>query len=94
MKQARLMVQNLTNNDCVQTIKTNLLSIDGVNNVQVVADENQIELIIHDNLDVNNVVNKLNQIGFPPEDMINALGIKVKSYISCVFGQVSVATAG
>ncbi len=89
MKQARLMVQNLTNSECKQTIMTNLLSIDGVNNVQVEADENQIELIIHDNFDVNNVINKLNQIGYPPIEMINALGVKVKSYVSCVFGPVA-----
>jgi copper chaperone CopZ len=91
MKQARIQVDNLKNNECIQTITTNLMSIDGVNHVQVEAEENHIELKIHDSLDVNRVVNTLSQLGYPPSDMINALGNKVHTYISCVFGPVSTA---
>ena len=79
-------VENIKCGGCMNSIKTALLKLDGVNSVTI---DKEIDTVtVTGAMNREDVVNKLNDLGYP-EKGNNTLIRKAKSYVNCAIGRMT-----
>jgi copper chaperone CopZ len=84
-----LRIQNLKCGGCASTIKSELIKIEGVSEVEVDEHASLVKFVIASSSKLPLVKDKLNELGYPIEGANNGLGKKAKSYVSCMKGRMS-----
>lgn len=79
-------VGNIKCGGCVNSIKTALLKLDGVQNVQI--DKDAEIVTINGTADKNILVQELSKMGYP-EKGNNDLFKRASSYLSCAIGKMN-----
>ncbi len=79
-------VENIKCGGCMNSIKTALLKIEGVEEVVINKDIDTI--VVSGKFDREPIVNKLNDLGYP-EKGNNSLVKKAKSYVNCAIGRMT-----
>ncbi len=82
-------ILNLKCNGCANTIKKGLLSIEGVNEVEVTLENSEIKINEVSEEIFNSVKEKLSKMGYPEVGDANTLLHKTKSFVSCATGKMS-----
>jgi copper chaperone CopZ len=85
MKQ-QFEVENIKCGGCVNSIKTALLKLKGVESIEVDKDIDTIALT--GTIERDLVIKKLNDLGYPEKGQ-NTMVKKAKSYVSCAVGRMS-----
>jgi copper chaperone CopZ len=84
----KINILNLKCNGCANTIKKGLLSIDGVNDIQVDLDKTEITINdVSDDIYIE-VKEKLSKMGYPEVGDANTVLHKAKSFVSCATGKL------
>ena len=81
-----IAVENIKCAGCVNSIKTALLKIDGVQNVNI--DKDTETVTIDGTAEKTILVQALSKLGYP-EKGNNDLMKKAKSYVSCAIGKIN-----
>jgi len=87
MKTENIMVANLKCGGCASSIRKALQYIPGVREVQVDV-ENDIVTVSAENVSRKILTDKLYSLGYPEATEENGLLLQIKSYGSCVIGQI------
>jgi len=85
MKQ-QFEVENIKCGGCVNSIKTALLKLKGVESIEVDKDIDTIALT--GTIERDLVIKKLNDLGYPEKGQ-NTMVKKAKSYVSCAVGRMN-----
>ncbi len=85
----RITIQNLKCGGCAATIKRKLEQLDGVSNVQVEVESDEVAFELDSNHLTDKVRESLKVMGYPSIDDENSLSAKAKSYVSCAVGRLS-----
>ena len=88
MKTEEIIIANLKCNGCATTIKKELLSLNGVQNVAVDVEKDAVN-ITYDNIKRESIINKLHSLGYPEATEKNGLLLQIKSYGSCMVGRMN-----
>jgi copper chaperone CopZ len=88
MKTEEIIIANLKCSGCVTTIKNNLMKLPGIQDVNVVNDEDKV-IVSYDNLDRSAITEKLHSLGYPEATEENGLLLQLKSFASCMVGRVN-----
>ncbi len=88
MKTEEIIIANLKCNGCASTIKKELLSLNGVQNVAVDVEKDAVN-ITYDNIERESIINKLHSLGYPEATEKNGLLLQIKSYGSCMVGRMN-----
>jgi copper chaperone CopZ len=84
----KINILNLKCNGCANTIKKGLLSIEGVNDIQVDLDKSEITINdVSDDVFIK-VKEKLSKMGYPEVGDANTVLHKAKSLVSCATGKL------
>ena len=81
-------ILNLKCNGCASTIKKGLLSIDGVNEVDVTLENSEIKINDVSDTIFTSVKEKLSKMGYPEVGDANTMLHKAKSFVSCATGKM------
>lgn len=79
-------VENIKCGGCMNSIKTALLKLDGVESVSI--DQETDMVTIQGNAVREVIVSKLNDLGYP-EKGHNSFAKKAKSYVNCAIGRMT-----
>lgn len=82
-------ILNLKCNGCANTIKKGLLSIEGVNNIEVTLENSEIKINDVSEEIFTSVKEKLSKMGYPEIGDANTMMHKAKSFVSCASGKMS-----
>jgi len=82
-------ILNLKCNGCASTIKKGLLSIEGVNKVEVTLENSEIKINEVSDTLFTTVKEKLSKMGYPEVGDANTVMHKAKSFVSCATGKMS-----
>ncbi len=85
-------IVNLKCGGCVNTVKKGLLSIDGVDNVEVDLEASKVTIFTDDENVIAETKAKLSKMGYPEIGDANTLMHKAKSFVSCATGKMSTET--
>ena len=89
MKTENIIVANLKCTGCETSIINKISKLNGVKSV-VVDEEKDLVIIKHEGkIDRNLFVDSLNSLGYPEATKDNGLLMKLKSYVSCAIGKMS-----
>ncbi len=88
MKTEEIIIANLKCNGCASTIKKELSSLNGVQNVEVDVEKDAVN-ITYDNIGRETIINKLHSLGYPEATEKNGLLLQIKSYGSCMVGRMN-----
>jgi copper chaperone len=88
MEREKIQVANLKCNGCATTIKRELLAIQGVHTIDVDVANDSIDITYY-NVNRDVIINRLHALGYPEATEKNGLLLQLKSYASCMLGQVS-----
>ena len=83
-----IIIANLKCSGCATTIKNNLMKLPGMQDVNVVNDEDKV-IVSYDNLDRSAITEKLHSLGYPEATEENGLLLQLKSFASCMVGRVN-----
>jgi len=84
-----LEILNLKCGGCANTIKKGILSIDGVDEVNVDVETSKVSINTTDETLINQVKEKLSKMGYPEVGDTNTVLHKAKSFVSCATGKMS-----
>jgi copper chaperone len=79
-------VENIKCGGCMNSIKTALLKLDGVESVSI--DQESDTVTVQGNTVREAIVSKLNDLGYP-EKGNNSFAKKAKSYVNCAIGRMT-----
>ncbi len=82
-------IVNLKCNGCVNTVKKGVLSIDGINEVDVDLEASTVKVPTENNELINQVKAKLSKMGYPELGDANTMLHKAKSFVSCASGKMT-----
>jgi len=82
-------ILNLKCNGCASTIKKGLLSIEGIDTVEVTLESSEIKINEVSEAIFTNVKKKLSNMGYPEVGDANTVIHKAKSFVSCASGKMS-----
>ncbi|MGB0891272.1 MAG: heavy-metal-associated domain-containing protein [Flavobacteriaceae bacterium] len=82
-----IQIENLKCGGCAATIKKGLLTIDGINEVDVDV-EKSIVLILSEKDNLQEIKIKLSKLGYPEVGNKNTVLHKAKSFVSCAVGKI------
>ena len=85
-------IVNLKCNGCVNTVKKGVLSIEGVNGVEVDLDASKVIVPTDDEKLIILVKEKLSKMGYPELGDANTMLHKAKSFVSCATGRMTSET--
>ncbi|MFA7274735.1 MAG: heavy metal-associated domain-containing protein [Crocinitomicaceae bacterium] len=88
MKTETIVVANLKCSGCANTIKNNLIELEGVDNVEVNNEEDSVTVSYSEATNRSVFIKKLHDLGYPEATEENGLLLKLKSYASCVVGRM------
>jgi len=81
-------ILNLKCNGCASTIKKGLLSIEGINEVEVTLENSEIKINEVSDEIFTSVKEKLSKMGYPEVGDANTVLHKAKSFVSCASGKM------
>lgn len=81
-------VQNLKCGGCASTIRTELMKLQGIDDVCVNPETGMVTLSVDQDFDRIETIDELKSIGYPLVGRSNSLGTKTKSMVSCVTGRL------
>ena len=84
-----LQIQNLKCGGCANTIVTQLSKLEGIDNVVVDNENNVVSFYYSSETEVETVIKKLSDLGYPMEGEANSFPKKAKSFVSCAVGRMS-----
>lgn len=85
-------IVNLKCGGCVSTVKKGLLSIEGINEVEVDLENSKVMVPTDDAKILVKVKEKLSKMGYPEIGHTNTVIHKAKSFVSCVTGKITSET--
>lgn len=85
--EASVNIQNLKCGGCANTITKKISELDNISNVLVSIEESKVSFIYNNASDLDHVIQKLKDIGYPLMEEQNKSLIKVRSYVSCAIGK-------
>jgi copper chaperone CopZ len=92
MKTTTIEIVNLKCNGCVNTVKKGVLSIEGIETVDVDLDNSKVTIPTVDQNLIDEVKTKLSKMGYPEIGDANTMIHKAKSFVSCATGKISSET--
>lgn len=87
--ESRLEIQNLKCGGCANTIITQLSKLNGIADVHVDNDANEVTFSYTSESELEAVKKKLSDLGYPIDGEANPLGKKAKSFVSCAVGRMN-----
>ena len=84
-----VQVENLKCGGCANTIKKGLISIDGIETVDIAIDTSEIAIHTDDEGIITSAIKKLSSMGYPQVGDPNSMLKKAKSYVSCAVGKMN-----
>ena len=84
-----IQVENLKCGGCASTIKKGLISIDGIETVDIAIETSEITIQSEDMDVVASAIKKLSSMGYPQVGDPNSMLKKAKSYVSCAVGKIN-----
>ena len=84
-----IKIQNLKCGGCANTIVTQLSKLNGVSDVVVNNDTDEVTFTHKLDSELETVKNKLSDLGYPMVGESNPLPKKAKSFVSCAIGRMS-----
>jgi copper chaperone CopZ len=85
-------IVNLKCGGCVNTVKKGLLSIEGLNEVEVDLENSKVMIPTEDEQILIKVKEKLSKMGYPELGHMNTVLHKAKSFVSCASGKITSET--
>ena len=85
-------IVNLKCNGCINTVKKGVLSIEGVNGVEVDLDASKVIVPTDNEKIIIQVKEKLSKMGYPELGDANTMLHKAKSFVSCATGRMTSET--
>ena len=82
-------IVNLKCNGCVNTVKKGVLSIEGIDTIEVDLDASRVIIPTKDQNLIDEVKVKLSKMGYPEVGDANTMIHKAKSFVSCATGKMS-----
>jgi len=82
-------IVNLKCGGCVNTVKKGILSIDGIDQVEVDLEASKVTISTDNAKLINLVKEKLSKMGYPEIGDVNNITHKVKSFVSCASGRMT-----
>jgi copper chaperone CopZ len=82
-------IVNLKCGGCVNTVKKGILSIDGIEKVEVDLEASKVIISTDNTKLINQVKVKLSKMGYPEVGDVNNITHKVKSFVSCASGRMA-----
>ncbi len=82
-------IVNLKCNGCVHTVKKGVLSIDGIDTVDVDLDASKVTVLTMEQILIDEVKAKLSKMGYPEIGDANTMMHKAKSFVSCATGKMA-----
>jgi copper chaperone len=82
-------ILNLKCGGCVNTVKKGLLSINGLNEVEVDLENSKVIVPTEDEEILNQIKEKLSKMGYPEIGNVNTILHKAKSFVSCASGKMN-----
>jgi copper chaperone CopZ len=79
-------VENIKCGGCMNSIKSNLLKIEEVDNVEINIENNTI--LVTGLVQKSTIFSKLNELGYPEKGSYSVLK-KAKSYVNCAIGKLN-----
>lgn len=89
MSASSVIIQNLKCGGCANTVTNKLSELEGVSNVKVDVDSSEVNFELEKEENMQQVIERLAQIGYPIEGDENSLMQKAKSFVSCAVGRMS-----
>lgn len=89
MKASGVIIQNLKCGGCAKTVTNKLSELEGVTNVDVDVETSKVTFELQREEDMQQVIHRLAEIGYPVEGDVNSLKQKAKSFVSCAVGRMS-----
>ena len=87
--ESTLEIQNLKCGGCANTIVTQLSKLDGVTEVVVNNETDQVNFSYTKEAQFNAAKKKLSDLGYPIIGEANSLPKKAKSFVSCAIGRIA-----
>lgn len=91
-KMETIEIVNLKCGGCVNTVKKGLLSINGVNEVEVDLENSKVIVPTEDEEIIYQIKEKLSKMGYPEIGDVNTMLHKAKSFVSCASGKMTSET--
>jgi len=82
-------IVNLKCGGCVNTVKKGVLSIEGINEVEVDLDASKVIIPTNDEKLIEEAKAKLSKMGYPEIGDANTMIHKAKSFVSCATGKMT-----
>lgn len=82
-----VVIQNLKCGGCANTVTKELSALDGVSHVSVDEETSEVHFDASEEK-LNEVTERLSQLGYPAADDANNIMKKATSYVSCVRGRM------
>ncbi len=82
-------IQNLKCGGCAKTIQNKLLEIEGINNVDINLEKDEVLLDYQEPQNIETAKSKLKTLGYPTIDEKNSILDKTRSFVSCASGRLS-----
>lgn len=82
-------IVNLKCNGCVNTVKKGVLSIDGIDEVEVDLEASKVKIPTKNEELIEQVKEKLSKMGYPELGDANTMLHKAKSFVSCASGKMT-----
>ncbi len=82
-------IVNLKCGGCVNTVKKGVLSIEGINEVEVDLDASKVIIPTSDEKLIEEAKAKLSKMGYPEIGDANTMIHKAKSFVSCATGKMT-----
>lgn len=88
MEKIHVEVENIKCGGCANTVKSNLLKMEGVEEVNVHIESGEISLNSNANINSEMIYDRLAKLGYPKKGEGNTFQ-KAKSYVSCAIGKIN-----
>lgn len=90
MQKEILKVANLKCNGCANTVIRNLSEMEGVSEVMVRVDQDEVEFSYSgEPSELQNIKDRLHGLGYPEATDANGLLTRLKSFKSCMLGKIN-----
>ena len=89
MKNTTIQVQNLKCGGCANTIVTQLTKLEGITDVTVNNETDEVTFNHSSDEEFEAVKSKLSDLGYPMVGEQNSLPKKAKSFVSCAVGRMT-----
>jgi len=84
-----IQVENLKCGGCASTIKKGLISLEGIETVDIVIESSEITIPSENEEVIASAIKKLSSMGYPQVGDPNSVLKKAKSYVSCAVGKMN-----